>query len=287
MGSSARSASPPTRRVIDVIEALTRHPGEKLGLSELARVCGISKPTCLAILTELSDAGYLRLDAGTKTYGLGPSLVTAGQAAQRAFALPPAVAERMQELSDTFGSMVVAAAHDGDDFLVVEVTTPAGMLALTSVGQSFPIVLPTASLFGIGQSDSLESEELRLLADEYRSAGYVVENLSPTLERVYRIIGENSRALAPEVLELIGDLLATMREQRLLLQSALRSDPSAVHRVGAISALCFDGAGAPSLMLSLYAHDDLASSDIAERGRRVRDAADAVTSLLDGRRPNL
>jgi DNA-binding IclR family transcriptional regulator len=273
--------------VIDVIEALTRHPGEKLGLSELARVCGISKPTCLAILTELSDAGYLRLDAETKTYGLGPSLVTAGQAAQRAFALPPAVAERMRELSDRFGSMVVAAAHDGDDFIVVEVTAPPGTLPLTSVGQSFPIVLPTASLFGIGQSDPLESEESRLLADEYRTAGYVVENLSPTLERVYRIIGENSHALAPEVLELIGDLLATMREQRLLLQSTLRADPSAVHRVGAISALCFDGTGAPSLMLSLYAHDDLASSDIAERGRGVRDTAAAVTSLLDGRGPDL
>ncbi len=268
-----------------MIDALVRRPDERLGLSELARVCEISKPTCLAVLTELSDAGYLRFDPDTKTYALGSSLVAAGHAAQRSFALEGAVVERMRSLSDRFGAMVVAAARDGDDFLIVEVTAPAGMTPSAKVGQTFPVVLPTASMFGIWQGDSMTSDEALAMADEYRSAGYLAENLSPTLERVYRIIGENSHALAPEVLELIGDLLASIRERRLLLRSDLDADPGELHRVGAISAPCFDASGSPALILSLYAHADLTSADISERGAAVRDAAQAVTASLDGRPP--
>ena len=64
-------ASPPTARVIAVLEFLARHPHDRFGLSELARRVDLSKPTCLGILTTLTDAGYLVRDAGVQDLPTG------------------------------------------------------------------------------------------------------------------------------------------------------------------------------------------------------------------------
>ena len=52
-------ASPPTQRVVDVLDFLARHPHDRFGVSELARRVGQSKPTCLGIVITLAESGYL------------------------------------------------------------------------------------------------------------------------------------------------------------------------------------------------------------------------------------
>ena len=47
-------SSPPTARVVAVLDFLARHPHDTFGLSELARRLDLSKPTCLGILTTLT-----------------------------------------------------------------------------------------------------------------------------------------------------------------------------------------------------------------------------------------
>jgi DNA-binding IclR family transcriptional regulator len=91
MTSSRRS--PPTQRVVALVEHVAGRPGERFGLSELSRALGISKPTCLGIVTTLTEAGWLVCDPAARTYGVGPALVAAGRLARRA--VPGAeVAER-------------------------------------------------------------------------------------------------------------------------------------------------------------------------------------------------
>ncbi len=58
----AARRSPPTERVVQVLDYLVARPGLRFGLSELARELELSKPTCLGILTALTDAGYLIRD---------------------------------------------------------------------------------------------------------------------------------------------------------------------------------------------------------------------------------
>ncbi|MET0454210.1 MAG: helix-turn-helix domain-containing protein, partial [Mycobacterium sp.] len=47
----ADRASPPTARVVAILEFLAENPHDRFGLSELARRVDLSKPTCLGILT--------------------------------------------------------------------------------------------------------------------------------------------------------------------------------------------------------------------------------------------
>src|SRR5690242_13893127 len=83
-------ASPPTARVVAVLNFLASHPQEQFGLSELARRLDLSKPTCLGIVTTLAEAGYLVRDAAEKTYRLGPALITLGHTAQESMRISPA-----------------------------------------------------------------------------------------------------------------------------------------------------------------------------------------------------
>ena len=65
----ARRTSPPTERVVAVLDFLAQHPHDRFGLSELARQLGLSKPTCLGVVSTLTDSGYLVRDSRTRPIG--------------------------------------------------------------------------------------------------------------------------------------------------------------------------------------------------------------------------
>lgn len=292
------SASPPTARVIEILNFLVEHQGEELGLSELARRSGVSKPTCLAILTELTAGGYLRVDPRSKTYRLGPALVTAGQAAQRDFALDPIVGENLRSLAMRFGVMCLAAGQVGDEFMTFEVAG-GGTARSVQAGQISPFALPTALMYLLWQSDDeleewvrsdhrlavhVELEELQQMAVELRTVGYLVENLTPTLERIYRILGSTpAHALAPEVRDLITELLSAT-SHLVLTQKEIQTGPG-THRVGVIAAPTFDAQARQSLLLVLIIRAELTAGEITERGNALKTAADSLTRRLGGRVP--
>lgn len=97
-------ASPPTARVVAVLDFLASHPQEQFGLSELARRLDLSKPTCLGIVTTLAEAGYLVRDAAEKTYRLGPRLITLGHTAQESMRISPAARAELRRLSEAFNA---------------------------------------------------------------------------------------------------------------------------------------------------------------------------------------
>ena len=58
-------ASPPTARVVAVLDFLAGHPQEQFGLSELARRLDLSKPTCLGIVTTRMAFQSARFEANS------------------------------------------------------------------------------------------------------------------------------------------------------------------------------------------------------------------------------
>src|SRR3569833_1495128 len=98
-GSTSSRSSPPTQRVVAILDFLAMLPQEKFGLSELARQLRLAKPTCLGIVTTLTESGYLVRDPADKTYRLGPSLITLGHLAQESLRVNPAARAELARLS--------------------------------------------------------------------------------------------------------------------------------------------------------------------------------------------
>jgi DNA-binding IclR family transcriptional regulator len=73
------------------------HSDQQFGLSELARALHISKPTCLGIVTTLTENGYLSVDEHSKRYQLGPALIAAGRAVRFERATPTALLNDFRE----------------------------------------------------------------------------------------------------------------------------------------------------------------------------------------------
>jgi DNA-binding IclR family transcriptional regulator len=140
-------ASPPTDRVVRVLDFLAAHPDQRFGLSELARRIGLSKPTCLGIVTSLSESGYLVRDPADKTYRLGPSLITLGHRAQESMRVSPAAREELRRLSARYGVTAALAGVIDDRITVLDLVAPHGASPGVQVGQSYPFAPPVGLMF--------------------------------------------------------------------------------------------------------------------------------------------
>ena len=289
--------SPPAVRVIAVLDHLVRNPRERYGLSELARSVGLSKPTCLGILNELTGAGYLTRD-GDARYGLGPALIVAGRAAQSGYALGALARRHLAELSAEFGVVCTASAVVGDKIVMLESTGPDGGPAGPGLGQMYPFAPPVGLMYVLWEPDEvverwlarepalpvrLDRDHLRRVVGNCREAGYLVESLTPVGQRLHRLMaGVEAHALPPEVRELVGEMVSSLGE-RVYLSAAL--DGEGPHRVSLIAAPTFDAAGRQSMVLTLYVGAEIDAVEIRRRAAGLTAAARAVTAEAGGRFP--
>jgi IclR helix-turn-helix domain len=126
--SSSRQ-SPPTERVVALLDHVLAHPGRRFGLSELARTLGISKPTCLGILTTLSRTGWLVCDTESRTYRIGPDLAAAGRSRRGLVPNPDLARAHLTRLAERYGTTCTASALVGDEIV---------LLARVSAGEELP-----------------------------------------------------------------------------------------------------------------------------------------------------
>lgn len=136
-GSVSRS-SPPTQRVVAILDFLAKHPQDRFGLSELARRLDLAKPTCLGIVTTLTQSGYLVRDAADKTYRLGPSLITLGHLAQESLRVNPAARAELTRLSKTFDTTAALAGVVDDRITLLELVGPPGSDVGVRWGRAIP-----------------------------------------------------------------------------------------------------------------------------------------------------
>ncbi|WP_137726253.1 IclR family transcriptional regulator [Prescottella subtropica] len=293
--------SPPTARVVQVIDYLVARPDQRFGLSELARTLGISKPTCLGIVSELAAAGYLTRDPREKTYGLGPALIAAGRAAQRGFAVGAIARAHLEGLAAEYGAVCTASTVVGDQVTILENVTPPGVaLGRTAAraGQSYPFAPPVGLMYVIWDGDDdleawlrrepalpvvLDRDLLARVVDDCRRAGYLVERLTPVGRKLFSLMaGVAGRDLPAELKELIGEVVSSLGE-RVYLASETAADVD--YPVSLVAAPCYDSDGRQALVLTLDVGGSVSGAEIARRGAALVAAADAVTAEIGGRPP--
>ena len=271
-------------------------PEERFGLSDLARRLGLSKPTCLGIVTSLTDAGYLVRDAGDKTYRLGPSLITLGHKAQESMRVSPAAREELRRLSARFGVTAALSGVIDDRITLLDLVAPAGAQPGVEVGQSYPFAPPVGLMFVLwddeAERDWLAKEPtipLRTNTDRLnrviavcRADGYLVECLTPGGRRLYSLMAGMSSSLPDELRALLGELVSDIGE-RVYLRG--ENGGRRRHDISVISAPVYDHYQRQVMVASMHIGKSLTDSEIAERARALVATADAVTKQLGGVKP--
>lgn len=290
--------SPPTQRIVTLLDHFVARRGARFGLSELARETGLSKPTCLGIVTSLVEAGYLARDPHDKTYRLGPALIAAGAVARQNFAAADMAARRMAPLAERYAATCTASAVVGRDVMVLAALAPDGRPTASGVGQRYPFVPPVGLMYVLWDSDEeferwlampptlpvrRDHEHLRTVVAECRRRGYLVEGLTDTGRRLYSLMaGLTAYDLPAEVRNLVGELASTIGE-RVYLGADLSARGK--HPVSLLSAPTFDADGRQELVLTLGVDAAISGAEIGRRGRALVEVADAVTAEAGGRRP--
>ena len=293
--SSARS-SPPTQRVVAILDFMAEHPHDRFGLSELARHVGLAKPTCLGIVTTLTESGYLVRDSRDKTYRLGPSLIALGHIAQESMRVSPAAREELRRLSGAFNTTAALAAVVDDRITLLELVGPPGADVGVRVGQSYPFAPPVGLMFVLWDDDALrdwlsraptiplrtDTQRLDRVIAECRTAGYLVERLTPGGRRLYALMAGMSSKLPDELRALLGELISDIGE-RVYLRS--EAEARQRHDISVISAPVYDHHRRQIMVVSLQIGRAMTDSEIARHAKGLTATADALTAGLGGAKP--
>ncbi|MDT5340066.1 MAG: hypothetical protein QOD90_5571 [Mycobacterium sp.] len=292
----ADRTSPPTERVVSILDFLAQHPNDSFGLSELARRLGLSKPTCLGILTTLMESDYLIRDAGDKTYRLGPRLISLGHTAQESMRVNPTAREELRSLATTFDTTAALSAVIDDRITLLELVGPPRTDVGVRVGQSYPFTPPVGLMFVLWDDEALrnwlakeptiplrtDSERLDRVVTECRTEGYLVERLTPGGRRLYAMMAGMSSTLPQELRALLGELISDVGERVYL-----RGEGSARqrHDISVISAPVFDHHRRQAMVVSLQIGHAMTDTEIAKHARGLMTAADSLTATLGGIKP--
>jgi DNA-binding IclR family transcriptional regulator len=178
-------------RVIEVLNLLAAHPGQRYTLSDISRDLGFNKATLHALLWALTEAGYLVRDNADKSYTVGPALIALGNAAMEGFAVVQAALPEMELLQAELGHDCIASAAIHNEIVILARTgrpRPFGVNVLP--GMRVPLVPPLGTVFVAwsGQAEierylarvgpSNELDKYRRAVDVVRTRGYSVARAS-------------------------------------------------------------------------------------------------------------
>jgi DNA-binding IclR family transcriptional regulator len=292
--SSARR-SPPTHRVVAVLDHFAAHPGQRFGLSELARSVQISKPTCLGIVTTLTETGWLECDSQTRTYSVGPALVSAGRLARRAVPGVEAAERALAELATRYSSPCTASAIVGNEILVLTSVRADGRLEGTMSGSRYPFAPPVGLMYVLWDTDpaferwlrmrptlpvALDHAHLRTVVAECRARGYLVEGLTEVGARLHTLMaGVAAYDLPDEVRGLVGEMVSTLGE-RVYLGAELTARGK--HPTHLLAAPTYGSDGRQEMVLTLYVGASITGAEITRRGRALMATAATVTAEVGG-----
>ncbi|MFC6010507.1 IclR family transcriptional regulator [Nocardia lasii] len=187
--------SPPTLRVVKVLELLSRHAGERLSLARIVREAGLSRATAHAVLAQLTAEGWAVRDA-EGNYGIGLRLLTVARRAEAAFPLRHLASAHLRALSDEVGVPVFLAERAGENIVVTEVIGHPSASWIRP-GRRLPLAPPVCREFiawapdsaraaWLATADPAHRDRLTRVLAEIRTRGYSVERLvddsTPMLE---------------------------------------------------------------------------------------------------------
>lgn len=272
--------SPPTERVIAVMQLLATEPDRAFTLADISRRLDISRATGHAIMTTLAVHQWALRDGQSGGYSCGPAIAALSRPANNRTFRPV-----LQELSESIEAQVFLVRREGATLRIVDAVGETLTAPRIGPGFGIPLVAPfgrdyvawaadtaqQAWLGAVGQPSPKLRTRLTAVLAEVRKRGYVIERLSREYVRVYSAL----RALAVEgEPDAITRRLAwSFADLTLVDYLPDELDDSEPHRIATVSAPIRDADGFVTMSVAATPFAALTAATISELGARVKAAA--------------
>lgn len=284
----SQAPSPPTERVIAVIELLGGQPARQFTLAEICRSLDISRATGHAILTTLSAHDWVTRDPATAEYAFGPAIASLAKPAGASI-----FRGELQALAAESGTQVSLTRREGQSLVIVETAGECLTGPRISPGLRTPLVAPFGRdyiawssaetqrtwLEAIGQPDPGLRRRMTAVLKEVRRRGFVVERLTREYVRVYTALRALSRD--GEIDMITTQLARAFADLTTIDVLDDEMDTAADHSIATISAPITDGNGAVIMSVTAAVFATLGSNTIRDLGERVRHTASVIEQRLD------
>ncbi|MGV0626118.1 IclR family transcriptional regulator [Mycolicibacter minnesotensis] len=280
-----RVSSPPTERVMRVLELLAADPERHLSLSEISHTLDISHGTCHAILTTLVGKRWIVRDRHSSGYSWGPALAALARPVSGQMFRPD-----LQRLFDTVGRQAILAVRQGATAVVTDSVGESIAGLRLGAGFRIPLVAPFCREFVAGAGENtkqawlsgLGAPSLRLrrrlgaVLDEVRRRGYAIDRMSREYVRVYTALQALVADGEPdEITARVATAFADLTQVDYLPDELA---VAAEHRIASVTAPIRDAGGAITMSVGVVPFATMSPREIADLGAAVRATAVRIES---------
>ena len=133
-------------RLLRVIYLMADLPGGEVGITQASRALEMPKAAVHRILRGLVDGGFVRYDAVTRRYALGPGALTVGLAVLRELNVPQMARPVLQDMVDRTGETATLSVFRGTKRIYIDqVVSPKQIRFTVELGATNPIYAGSSS----------------------------------------------------------------------------------------------------------------------------------------------
>jgi DNA-binding IclR family transcriptional regulator len=284
--SAGQASSPPTGRVIAVMEMLGADPGRQFSLAEISRRLDISRATGHAILATLVAHEWVTRDPRSARYAWGPAIASLAKPADL-------FRGELEELAAATGTQVYLARREANSLVIIGVAGESLTAPRIGRGTRTPFVAPfgrdyvawsdpeaqQAWLEAIGQPSDALRARISAVLNETRERGFVVERLTREYLRVYSAL----QALSGdgEVDAITAQLARAFADLSVIDVLPIELGTGVTHSIATVSAPISDADGAVTMSVTAAPFATLDTDAITRLGERVRLSAIAIGERLN------
>ncbi len=282
------ASSPPTRRVVDIIELLAERRGSTTRLSDIVHALGLNQATAYVILKELDEMGWVTRNPADKTFSVGAALVRlAGRIDQAPSIAHAARAAASGAATDT-GYAASVSERVGDSLVITAFIAGSDDQWSLSAGDRVPFAAPFGPAYAAwepaderrvwiqrsGVNSPAFEARLEEHLEETRHHGFSVERMSPDMVSAIPVMTRlQMDAQSDSVRHHLNEVL-------LEITGAPRASGKLGSRqrqyVGAITAPIFNQLGRVTHNICVHPFTALSVRNVDQIGRHLRKAAGAI-----------
>jgi DNA-binding IclR family transcriptional regulator len=281
--------SPPTRRVIAVMELLAGHHDMSLALADICRELGISRSTGHAILHTLCANAWALRDPVSGKYSLGPAVATLSR---QTAPLSRLLRDPLHRLCRSIDMPVCISEVRSQSIVVVDAVSPSGTRPPVPAGLRLPFLAPFGREFvawapaaqqkewvaGSGPVNDVFRARIPKVLKEIRERGYGIERLTDPLLRVFIAMQALDDGNGPDpVATRLAGAVADLTVVDFLAGELTEATPGPL---ATISAPIFDAAGRVVMSVSAQPYRQLTTEQVRAIGAQVMEFARTAGVLV-------